>query len=404
MASRGIGALLVLLCAHQVSAQGCTFQDSTDYDQGSGGPNFPAANATDCCNQCSAAGASTCWAAVLAPTGCWFKNQVQTTKPVYNPISTGCWPAGRTPPPPPPPPPAQKYNVSIIQLPVDPVISYLDGHTRWPQSFNPAFVQPSSGTGNKRGLLVRSQNCSFTPGQCVFCNVDGAHPIAPYFPGSVITFAEQRDDGSFAAPYLVFMPEPGQPESYGTEDPRLTLDPSTGIYHMFYTCYDPKAGGHLCHATTRDPTAPYPGSWTRLGYVFPDIQGSKSGALIIRPAPPHYLLWGDDSIALATSNDLVNFTNVNRSFITTRGGYFDSVLVEAGPSPLLLSDGNYIFFHNSANTTHTCYHPGYVILSGADPSVILQRSLTPLLSPIFDWQVGTAPQECNVQCVVFLGA
>ena len=121
-----------------------------------------------------------------------------------------------------------------------------------------------------------------------------------------------------------------------------------------YTCYG-KSGGRLCHATTRDPTAPYPGNWTRLGAVFG--AGTKSGALLIRPQPPHYLYWGDSRIALATSDDLVTFKTVNDSFITTRPGGFDTVLVEAGPPPLPLSDGNFIFFHNrcaaSARRVHT---------------------------------------------------
>ena len=80
--------------------------------------------------------------------------------------------------------------------------------------------------------------------------------------------------------------------------------------------------------------------------------GTKSGALLIRPAPPHYLYWGDSRIALATSDDLVKFTTINSSFITTRSdAFFDTVLVEAGPPPLPLSTGDFIFFHNSANKT-----------------------------------------------------
>jgi predicted GH43/DUF377 family glycosyl hydrolase len=255
------------------------------------------------------------------------------------------------------------------------------------------------------GLLVRSQNCSdFVPGTCIGCNVDSAHPVAPYFPGSVITFAAQRADGSFEKPYLVFAPDATAPtaETYGTEDPRLAYDDHTGLYHLFYTCYAPGAP-KLCHATTADPTAPYPGNWSRLGAVFPGSKAeSKSGALLVRPSPPHYLYWGAGVIALATSNDLVTFTTVNASFITRRSNYFDNGLVEAGPSPLRLLNGDYIFFHNSDTAAgggdFGSYNPGWVILDGADPTVIKQRSEVPLLSPIFGWERGVAPFECNV-CV-----
>lgn len=302
------------------------------------------------------------------------------------------------------------------------MISYLQNETSWPQSFNPAFVASSPGTGGKRGLLVRSQNCTgWLPGQCIGCNVDATHPIAPWFPGSVITFAEQLADGTFAQPYLVFAPEAGQPEDYGTEDPRLTYDPASALYHLFYTCYSSTIGPRLCHATTADPTAPYPGSWTRYGQVFPEFgAGTKSAALVLRESPPHYLFWGAGEIALAVSDDLVNFTTVNPGFIQARAGNFDSWIVEAGPSPMassfcvsayllpaheqVLSDGNLLFFYNSANDTQHCYNPAFVIVSGSDPTIILQRAYAPMLSPVFDWQLGDAPAECNVACVVFLEA
>ena len=195
------------------------------------------------------------------------------------------------------------------------------------------------------------------------------------------------------------------PADYGTEDPRLTFDPSTSLYHLFYTCYSSAIGPRLCHATTLDPTAPYPGAWTRHGEVFPSAgPGTKSGALLIRPAPPHFLIWGAGVIHLATSDDLVNFTTVNDTYITPRGGAFDNELVEAGPSPMLLADGNYIFFHNSDNSTHACYNADWSVISGADPRVVLQRAPAPLISPTQAWELGTAPAECNVPCVVFLEA
>ena len=240
-----------LLCAVALS-QECTYISNNDYDQGSGGPNQPANGPADCCAQCIAAGNATCYAAVYDDaTGgiCWFKTMVQTQKPIWSPSLTACWPPGSVPPPPPPPPPPPKYGVTVISRSTDPVVSYLGpaSNSRWPQSFNPAFVQPSAGTGYKRGLLVRSQNCTgWSPGQCIFCNVNGNHPIAPWFPGSVITFAQQRDDGSFAEPYLVFAPRSdNDDEIYGTEDPRLAYDNKTGLYHVSSDMRGPPQCAHL---------------------------------------------------------------------------------------------------------------------------------------------------------------
>ena len=402
-------ALIALGAAAAVaSGQACTSVPGQDYDVGSGGPNAPAADAAACCAQCVAAGPATCWASVFdVATGgvCWLKTKDQTTRPAANPAVIGCWPPGRVPPPPPPPPAPPLYDVTVVALPPDPVISFLPplANTAWPQSFNPAFVEASAGTGGTRGLIVRSQNCSgVPPGKCIGCNVSPSWPIAPYFPGSVLTFAEQRADGSFAEPYLVFAPE-GPAETYGTEDPRVAYDPATGLYHLMYTCYN-ASSYNLCHATTTDPTLPYPGKWTRLSRVFSDRTGTKSGALLIRPSPPHYLYWGDSNIRLAVSNDLLTFTTINETFITPRSGDFDDSLVEAGPRPMLLSDGNYVFFHNSNHISPYGYHPEFVFLNGTDPTQIIQRATAPMLSPTRSWENGTAPSACNVGNVVFLEA
>jgi predicted GH43/DUF377 family glycosyl hydrolase len=70
---------------------------------------------------------------------------------------------------------------------------------------------------------------------------------------------------------------------------------------------------------------------------------------------------------------------------------------------LKLSTGDYIFFYNSANES-SVYRPGYVILDGSDPTVIKDRSTKPLLTPLFDWEVGSGVYPCNVPNVIFLEA
>ena len=215
--------LLTAAASAALAPSVCTFQANQDYSQGEGGPSFPATSPSDCCAQCVAAGPSACFAAVFdAATGgvCWFKTRAQTGKPLWSPNLTACWPpssAAPSPLPPPPPPPAPLYRVAVVALPPNPVISFLQGQTAWPQSFNPSFVEASSGTRGVRGLLVRSQNCSFTPGKCLACNPRG--PNDNPFLGSVITFAAQNADGGFEKPYLVFAPEgTGSHDEKGTEE------------------------------------------------------------------------------------------------------------------------------------------------------------------------------------------
>lgn len=95
--------------------------------------------------------------------------------------------------------------------------------------------------------------------------------------------------------------------------------------------------------------------------------------------------------------------------IQTRPDNFDSQLVESGPPPLELANGDYLFFYNSAEIgwpkdLTTSYNVGWVILDGIDPTVIKERSLHPLLSPVYSWETGTTPYACNAPNVIFLEA
>lgn len=131
-------------------------------------------------------------------------------------------------------------------------------------------------------------------------------------------------------------------------------------------------------------------SWNKLGPVFPQYQNSKSGALLVRKQPPHYLFWGDSDIRVTTSDNITQWKSIGDIFLSPRPDKFDSRLVESGPPPLQLSNGNYLFIYNSAEKgwpedPNTAYHVGWVILDGNDPTKILARSEEPLMGPSFAW-------------------
>ena len=112
----------------------------------------------------------------------------------------------------------------------------------------------------------------------------------------------------------------------------------------------------------------------RHGAVFPGADGSKSAALLIRPSPPHYLLWGDTDIRIANSTNLTSWPDQGQILLSPRNercinsqscntceaslecvlSFFDTQLVESGPNPMLLSTGDYLFIYNSANDSHAC--------------------------------------------------
>lgn len=165
-------------------------------------------------------------------------------------------------------------------------------------------------------------------------------------------------------------------------------------------------------AVTKDPSK----SWTRKGPLFPDIPWSKSGSLLLRdgiPGSPHYLIFGDSSllpgIQMAISNDLVTWKILPGLFMEVRPNSWDSALVEAGPMPLRLSNGDYLFIYNSARHGYHSkkpgydfqYNVGYLILDGNDPTKILQRSENPILSPDLDWEKGSDSDLALVPNVVF---
>jgi len=157
-------------------------------------------------------------------------------------------------------------------------------------------------------------------------------------------------------------------------------------------------------------------SWVRHGALFPSIKWSKSGSLLIRDDQdgPHYLFWGDSSgiagLTAAESPNLLDYTNLAGVWLPIRSGHFDSVLVEAGPMPLRLSDGNYLFLYNSARGGYPSskpnwnlqYNLGFCILDKDNPLKILQRSDNPILSPELAWEIGKPPYLGSTPNVVFV--
>ena len=66
----------------------------------------------------------------------------------------------------------------------------------------------------------------------------------------------------------------------------------------------------------------------------------KSGALLIRETAPHYLISGAGQIHIAQSDNLLNWTLGPLFIAKTLWG---NPNVEAGPPPMRLADGNYVY-------------------------------------------------------------
>jgi predicted GH43/DUF377 family glycosyl hydrolase len=208
----------------------------------------------------------------------------------------------------------------------------------------------------------------------------------------------------------------GPEENYGVEDPRIVFRQKTQEWIMLYTAVEKFPNGtlsaKLSMAVTKNPQI----FWERRGPLFPDIAWSKSGSLLLRddvPGSPHFLIFGDSSlmpgIQMAISYDLVKWDILPGLFLEVRTDSWDSALIEAGPMPLQLITGDYLFIYNSARGGFPSKKPGYqfqynvgwLVLDYKNPTKILYRSDEPILSPVLDWETGSGNNLALVPNVVF---
>ena len=75
--------------------------------------------------------------------------------------------------------------------------------------------------------------------------------------------------------------------------------------------------------------------------------------------------------------------------------------------PLELSTGDLLFFYDSLGvwnaTGEKGFQPGWAVLSGSDPTQVVQRAETPPMPWRLPWERGDPPWRCNVPLVTNLG-
>lgn len=308
------------------------------------------------------------------------------------------------------------YVVTAVADP-EPLLAFRTGHTSWQQVFNPTWVAPTNATQGRAGLLVRSQNCTLAEGKCGHCSGTGQK-------ASWLTWAELDESGPVpkvvnfvGESEAVFGPfdcaDGAQClDARGTEDPRLTYDPETQTYVLLYNAWGAK-GAFLAIASTRDPTKR--DGWTRHGTIFPEdahLDGwpGKSGSIVWMPSGSHYVIWGcarELRITPSIGRSLFKWDSSKTKvlFGVRKAPLFDTGFVESAMPPLVLSNGNLLFFHDSVGTWNKMggFQSGWVVLSGKDPTVVLARSSVPPLPYTLPWMKGVKPWSCNVANVANLG-
>lgn len=199
-------------------------------------------------------------------------------------------------------------------------------------------------------------------------------------------------------------------ETHGCEDPRITK--IGNIYYMTYTAFEGRTGRAAIISSQdfnnwgkrRLLLSNWHGSrWnTKVGRPIQlpnfntstwdqekDSNWSKAAAIFSEKINGKYmLLFGDDSIWSATSDDLIDWKINPEPIISPREGYFDQGYVEMGPPPFKTEEGWLIFYHGiNRLDNQRVYCIAAAILDLVDPTKILWRSSKPLIEPKEPYEV-----------------
>jgi beta-1,2-mannosidase len=282
------------------------------------------------------------------------------------------------------PRPSSTFIDPILKLPV---------HWEALHTFNPAAIVKDG----KIFVLYRAEDDS------------GAMEIGGHT--SRLGLAESADGIHFTrrdAP--VFFPAKDSQQSRewpgGVEDPRI-VEREDGTYVLTYTQWNRKTYS-VGIATSRDLT-----HWTKHGPAFLKAEGGKYAKLKYKSAGmvtrldetkgrliaakingKYWMYWGEGSIRLATSADLIHWTPIEDAqgnpieLLRPRAGHFDSTFPETGPPPVL-TDAGIVVLYNGKNAAEggdadlgaNAYAAGEALFDAHDPAKLLKQADRPELKP-----------------------
>ncbi len=198
-------------------------------------------------------------------------------------------------------------------------------------------------------------------------------------------------------------------ESYewpgGCEDPRIVR--INDMFYLTYTGYDGQTA-RLCLATSRDLV-----NWRKHGPVFPHLGWTKAGAILTEPVHGKYIMYfGNEKVSIAYSDDLLSWHTEHKTVLPVRSDkYFDSLVVEPGPPPLLTPQG-ILLIYNAVDKRHR-FAAGQALFDRSDPERIIARLDRPFLAPRTDYERrGQTPNvvfleglvRWNRQWILYYGA
>ncbi|HVW60493.1 MAG TPA: glycoside hydrolase family 130 protein [Puia sp.] len=223
----------------------------------------------------------------------------------------------------------------------------------------------------------------------------------------------------------------------GCEDPRVVED-DKGTYYMTYTAYDgDKArllvavSNDLRHWTKQGPAfekaynGKYLDKWSKSGSIVSTYD--KDGRIVAtRIKGKYWMYWGDQNIWAATSDDLLNWTPVEKAsgeadpialrgqalampdlkiVVPTRQKKFDCDLVESGP-PAMLTEKGILLIYNSRNIPaigdtslpEGTYTASQVLLDKDEPTRIVHRLDSYFMKPDKPYEItGQVNEVCFLE-------
>jgi predicted GH43/DUF377 family glycosyl hydrolase len=230
---------------------------------------------------------------------------------------------------------------------------------------------------------------------------------------SRLGYAESTDGVHFVRrPEPIFGPREPYEELGGTEDPRLVKIGDT--YYLTYVAWNrvtgkrhDKSDGQIALATSKDLI-----NWERKGIIFPAYQGrwnkgwTKAGAIIPQKINGKWWMYymGEfekgNWMGVASSDDLIHWTDAtDQPVLPGRPGMFDEFVVEPGPPPVVTEEGILMVYNSSDRRIN--YSAAWALFDKNDPTKVLARADTPLLTPQRPWEKhGQVPNIIFVEGLV----
>ncbi len=192
----------------------------------------------------------------------------------------------------------------------------------------------------------------------------------------------------------------------GVEDPRI-VESEDGSYVLTYTQWNRKTysvgiatSPDLLHWTKHGPAfftaagGKYAGLQYKSAGIVTRLDKNKGRLIAAKIDGKYWMYWGEGSIRLATSTDLIHWTPIEDAqgapieLLRSRSGHFDSTFPETGPPPVETSAG-IVVLYNGKNAVSggdpdlgpNAYAAGEALFDLKNPAHLIAQTERPVLKP-----------------------